>query len=270
MTRLSLSKAWEESRQIFKKDGGLLSAVALALLVLPQIVAGVVAPGEEPSIAGRLVGMLAALIGVVGQLAIVRLALGPSTTVAQAIGHGIRRFPAMLGALILLMIGLGLFLIPLMAILVGAGIVEVPAPGTQPSASFATVALLLAVGAVLLAVRFMLTVPVASGEPSGPLHILKRSWSLTKGRYWTLFGLELLLLVAALFLLLTGQMIGGIIGEIVGGDATPFSLSALLFSFIVALTQSVFTVLASVMLARVYAQLTGAGEPEVSVPSTGT
>lgn len=268
---LSLSKAWDECRRIFARDGKLLTAIALALLVLPQIVTSVVSPPmhSAPSMAGRIIGLGAALIGVIGQLAIVRLALGPSTTVADAIRHGARRFPAILGALILLMIGLIVALVPIMAVFIAAGIIQVPEGGAEPGGAFTMVALLLGVACVLIAVRFMLTVPVASAEDAGPLTILKRSWRLSSGRYGRLLALELLLLVAALVLLLTAQVIGGLVAELVGGDITPFSLSALVFAIVMASAQAAFTVLASVMLARVYVQLAGGGA-EVSVPSSGT
>ena len=269
--RLSLSKAWEDCRRIFAGDGSLLTAIALALLVLPQIVTGVVTPSmnSTPSLGGRVVDLLAALIGVIGQLAIVRLALGPSTTVADAIRHGMRRFPAVFGALILLMVGLFVILVPVVAVLIGAGMIQVPAPGEQPGGAFTTVALLLGIACVLIAVRFMLTVPIASAEEAGPLTILKRSWRLSSGHYGRLLGLELLLLVAAIVLLLTAQIVGGLVAEMIGGDITPFSLSALVFAIVVARAQAAFTVLASVMLARVYVQL-GGGGAEVSVPSSGT
>ncbi|MFL6842219.1 MAG: hypothetical protein ACJ8D2_07225, partial [Sphingomicrobium sp.] len=93
MAQLSVSKAWDETRGIFVRDGSLLTAVALALLVLPQIIVGLVTvPGAGAATpAGRLVWLVAALVGVVGQIAIVRLALG-HTTVGDAIGHGARRF----------------------------------------------------------------------------------------------------------------------------------------------------------------------------------
>ena len=269
--RLSLSKAWDESRSIFARDGGLLSAVALALLVLPQIVAGLVAPTTEaaPGLGGRTITLIAALVAVIGQLAIVRLALGPSTTVGHAIGHGARRFPSIVGALLLLMLALGIALIPLMAVLMAAGIVAVPAAGAEPGPSFTMLAILLVVACLLIAVKFMMTVPVASAEDAGPVTILKRSWRLTRGRYWPLLGLELLLLVAAVVLLIAAQLVGGIIARLVGGDIAPFSLSALIFAIIVGVAQAAFTVLASVMLARIYVQL-AAGDAEVAVPTTGT
>jgi hypothetical protein len=272
MTRLSLSSAWEETKRIFAKDGGLLIAVALAMLVLPSVVAGVVEPPIDsvPSVGGRLVAVVAALVGVIGQLAIVRLALGPSITVGQAIRHGVRRFPATLGALLLLLIAIAMILIPLMAVLLAAGVIAMPAAGQPPSPSFSLAALVLAIASLLLAVKFIMSIPVASAEEAGPLAILKRSWSLTKGRYWALLAVEALLLIAALALLIAAEMTGGVLARLVGGDVVPFSLSALIVALFTAVAQAAFTVLASVMLARIYVQLSGRGDTEVSVPSSGT
>jgi hypothetical protein len=267
MARLSTSRAWEESRRVFTHDGGLLTAVALALLVLPDIVAGVVAPStaNDVSIEGRVVSLIAVFIAVIGQLAIVRLALGPSTTVGQAIGHGLRRFPAMLGALLILGLGGFLLAIPLVAVLFALGAVDM----STGKAASAWPVLLLVAAFLLLAVKFMLSVPVASAENDGPLTILKRSWRLTAGNYLVLFGLELLLLIAAIFLILAATVVGGTLANLIGGELRPYSLSALILAIFVGLAQAVFTVLASVMLARIYAQLAG-GAPEASVPSTGT
>ncbi len=267
MARVSVSQAWEESRRIFTHDGGLLVSVALALLVLPDVVAGVVAPTTETSMGmgGRALSLIAVFIGVIAQLAIVRLALGPSTTVGQAIGHGFRRFPSTLGALLILGLAGMALAIPLVAVLIAIGAVDM-ATGKATSAwpVLAIVAVFL-----LIAVRFMLTVPVASAEPAGPLTILKRSWRLTSGNYAVMLGLELLLLVLAIVLMLAATVVGGTIANLIGGDVSPYSLSALVLALFVGIAQAVLTVLVSVMLARIYAQLAGR-DAEASVPSSGT
>lgn len=270
MARLSLSVAWDEARQIIARDGGLLSAVALALMVLPQIISGLVVPTEDPAptIAGRLIVFAAILIGLVGQLAIVRLALGPSTTVGQAIAHGFRRFLPVIGAILLIGIAIGIILIPLLAILIGAGLIEMPSGG-QESRSFAIAVLLIVVGSLFLAVKFIMTVPVASAEHAGPLTILKRSWRLTSGHYWVLFAFELLLLGTALVILIAAQVVGGSIGQVVDGDMRPFSTSALILAVFLSVAQAAFTVFASVMLARIYVQLAGRAEARPGVPTSG-
>ena len=269
MSRLSLSHAWDESKEILARDGGLLSAVALALLVLPEIVVGVISPPSvlAQSASGRLIAIAAAFVGVIGQLAIVRLALGPSTTVGQAIAHGARRFPATLGALFILIIAMGIVIIPLLVALMMSGVVAMPVEGQAPPQSFATALLFIVIAVVFVAVKLIMTVPIASAEQVGPLTILKRSWKMTSGNYWPLFGVEILLLVAALVLLLSAQFVGGAIAQVVGGGIEPFSISALILALFMGAAQAAFTVLASVMLARIYVQLRG--EAEASVPSSG-
>ena len=269
MSRLSLSNAWDESKAIFARDGALITAVALALFVLPEIIVGVVSPPTiAQSTGGRLLALVMAFVGVIGQLAVIRLALGPSTTVGQAIAHGFRRFPATLGAVFIMICGIGLILIPVLMVLLMAGLIEMPVQGQPAPPSFATVLLVLVIACLFIAVKFIMTVPVASAEEAGPLAILKRSWRLTSGHYWPLFGVELLLLVAAVVLLLSAQFVGGGLA-VAAGEVRPYSLSALVLSAFMGLAQAVFTVLASVMLARIYAQL-ARGDAAVSVPSSGT
>ena len=265
MSRLSLSRAWDESKEILARDGGLLTAVALALLVLPEVVVGVISPPSvmSQSATGRLISIVAAFVGVIGQLAIVRLALGPSTTVGQAIAHGARRFPATLGALFILIIAMAIVVIPVLVVLMMTGVIAMPVEGQTPPQSFAMALLCIVVAALFLAVKLIMTVPVASAEQVGPLTILKRSWKLTSGHYWPLFAAEILLMIAALALLLSAQFVGGAIAAALG-EIEPFSVSALVLSLFMGAGQAVFTVIASVMLARIYVQLASTGDAAAS------
>ena len=167
------------------------------------------------------------------------------------------------------MVAITLILVPLMALLMAAGMIQLPAEGQPPDRSFSVLILVVSVVSVLAAVKFLLTVPIASAEPAGPLEILKRSWTLSRGSYWPLLGLELLLLVAALVLLIAAQVVGGTLGQLFGGAVVPFSLSALILAIFLAAAEAVFTVLVSMMLARIYVQLAGHGEVQASVPSSG-
>jgi len=270
MAQLSLSKAWDETRAIFARDGGLLIAVALAMLVLPETVVGLMTPGgSSMTVVGRCVWLVGALIGIVGQIALVRLALGPSTTVGHAIGHGARRFLPTLGSLLILFACLAIIVMPLMIVLMLAGVVTVPVAGQQPPPSFTFVALFLALASLAFSVKFMMVVPVAAAESAGPLDIIKRSWRMTSGNYWRLLGFLLLLLVAAIFLLAAAQFVGGIVAQLIAGKIAPFSLGALILALLLALASASATTLFAVMLARIYLQLTGAAAAQASVPSSG-
>ena len=271
-SKLSISQAWDETREIFRRDGGLLVSVALALIVLPAIVVGIVVPpepGVEASGVGQILRLLGGLISVIGQLALIRLALGPSTTVGDAVGHGVRRFPAAIGAIILLVIIMAVIVIPLMAVLAILIGIDPSQMGSQPSPKIGLLVLIMCVVALAISVRFTLISPVASAETIGPIAIIKRCWNLTKGHYWRLLGLVALLLVAALVLLMTAGVLGGLLARIVSPDIEPFSIAALIVSLLAGVAQGLFSVLASVMLARVYSALAGGGA-EASVPSSGT
>jgi hypothetical protein len=273
MHSLSISRAWDEAKGIFARDGRLFVAVALALAVLPALILGLAVPSPEAQGEGTMAPVLqivVSLIGVVAQVALIRLALGPATTVGGAIAHGARRFPATLGALLLMIIAMALIAAPILLASTAAGIIESPSATAAPTAAGGAVILLILLLVFALVVKFMLIVPVASAERAGPITIIKRSWRLSNGHYWRLLGLMLLFLLALVLLVLTATAIGGILARVISPDLEPFSLGALVLALFTSLAQGAFTILTSLMIARVYVQLAGASEAEATVPSSGT
>lgn len=271
-SKLSISRAWDESLEIFRRDGGLLVSVALALIVLPAIVVGIVAPpepGATTSGSAQLLRLVAGLIAVVGQLALIRLALGPSTTVGDAISHGARRFPSALGAIILLILIMAVVTIPIMGVLAVLAGIDPATMESNPTRQVGFLVIIMCLIALAISVRFTLISSVASAEAIGPFAIIKRSWDLTQGHYWRVLGLVLLLLIAAVVLLMTAGLLGGLFARLVSSGIEPFSIAALIVAVVAGAAQGAFSVLASVMLARVYAELAGGGA-EATVPSSGT
>lgn len=269
MAKASISRAWDETRMILAREGKLLSAVALALIVLPQVVAGVLAPpirGQETS--NAIFGLIAALFGLVGQLALIRLALGPSVSVGEAIAHGVRRFPMLLIAMLLLGLLFFVLLIPFAIAATMMG-VAVPTSGGIPDPRLGGMAILIALVLVALSARFVLMTPITSAERVGPLRIIRRSWELTAGNYFRFLGLIVLLLVLAAILMSAATLIGGILGRLIDPEMAPLSIGAFIVSLAAGLAQAVFSVISSVMLARIYVQLAGSGEAQASVPATG-
>lgn len=270
MSRLSISTAWEETRAILARDGRLLVAVALALVVLPTVIVGLIVPADQAETEGYhgLVQIAGALVVLVGQLALIRLAIGPATSVGAAISHGARRFPAMFGSIVLLVLLFAALLVPPLLILGVLGAVDLTNP-SQATGATAGVVLLMIVAVLALSVRFMLSAPVAAAEAAGPIAILKRSWALSKGHYWRLLALLVLLLIVALVVMITATVIGGVVGAVISPDRDPFTLGALVVALFTGIAQAVFTVLSSVMLARSYLQL-GGPAAEVTVPHSGS
>lgn len=272
MARLSISEAWVETRERLRRDGNLFVTVALALLVLPQTLAGLIAPDGRVTGGAAPLMLAAALVSLVGQIALVRLATGPSASVGEAIGHGARRLLPTLAALILFGALIILLALPFIMAMIALGWIdpEAATPTGAAAGSFGLALLLLVVLAVALSVRLMLILPVSSAEGGGPLHVLRRSWRLTADHYARLLGLLLMLVVAALALMFVGAILGGIAARLAGGDAEPMSLAALIAAATSAAAQAAFTILSSVMLARTYLQLAGRGPAAASGPSSGT
>ena len=263
MAALSISRAWDETKAVLARDGRLFMTVALALFVLPGVVAELVTPktpaGELPSPgAWTILSLAALLISLVGQLAVCRLALGPVISVGEAIRHGARRAPAYIGAA----------LIWVLPFLIAFALLGVQA-GTDPetiSAGTALAMLLLLALFMVIAIRFLMASPIASAEHQSPIGILKRSWALTSGHWWKLFGFLILFLVALIILLTAVGAVVGTLVTVAFGEIEPLSVGALLLSLATQLIAASITVVLMIMLARIYAQLAAADEP-ASVPN---
>ncbi|HKX92620.1 MAG TPA: hypothetical protein VJM15_09390 [Sphingomicrobium sp.] len=273
MADLSISKAWDETTAVLARDGKLITNVALALIVLPQALAGVLAPpptlsGASPPAWMPVVSVIVAIVGIIGQIAIARLALGPSITVGQAIEHGGRRVIPAFVALILFGVALALILTPIFLLIAGmSGLESLSSERPTPAAAGAIFVIL--VLCLFAAPRFQLVVPTAAGEDGGPIRLLRRSWELTAGSYWRLFGFLLLVLIAAFVVVLfVGQIMVGIIIRTTFGTIHPFTLGALVAALLTAAAAAAFAAVTSVVVARIYAQLSGRGA--ASVPKSGT
>jgi hypothetical protein len=271
MASLSISSAWEDTKAVLARDGRLIWTVALALLFLPQALSSTLSPPASlasvaaPAWAGLIV-ILALLVGMVGQLAIVRLALGPTTSVGDSIRHGSRRFSAALSAFVLFISGMALILVPLVVILGLTPLILNPASPPPPQALGRMLILVLI--AFLLSVKFLLITPIASSERIGPIAILQRSWALTGSHYARLLGFILLATIAALVVVITAQLIGTIAARLFSENINPLSSGALVVALFVSGAQAALSAVFTVMLARIYAQIAGQAA-QVSVPDTG-
>jgi hypothetical protein len=263
VSNLSLSKAWDETRDAIGRDGKLIATVALAMFFLPGVIVGVMEPTAKPfpaSAKEAAIAILVALIALVGQLAIIRMALGARMTVGEAIGHGARRVPVYVVAGL---IWAGPLIIA--AYFIGLDVWESPqnATGVQLTAALVIMLALLIVG-----IRMMMTSSVASAESAGPLEIVRRSWQLTSGHWWRLFGLICVFLLVMIIIMAAVGSVIGILSRILFDPIEPMTVGALFVAVCTQLVSAVLTTGLLVMLARIYVQLSAA--PSASVPSSGT
>lgn len=265
MAKLSISEAWDESRGVLGRDGALLATIAGALLVLPGIVSDLVTPEAPqgqlpPPGAWLIVAGIAILIGLVGQLAIIWLAMGSRASVGEALSHALRRAPSYIAATIIWVFPFACAVFLLMR--------NVTPDNPSPAAGLGLLVVLPVM--VFFFVRLILTAPVATAEQRGPLEILKRSWRLTAGNWWRLFGFFVVFAIAALVVIIAIAAVVGLLTSLVFGDPDPMTVGALVVSALTQIAGAALTVVFIVMLARIYVQLAGGGEAEASVPTTGS
>lgn len=270
--KLSIGRAWDESRQVLARDGRIIALVALALLVIPGTLVGLAAPQPQPDGANGLASFLAlasGLIGLAGQIAISRIALGPPLTVGQAIAVGFKRLPSFFVAALL---WAAPFIIAAFLILQASGAdMSNPSAPVPPNPAAAFTLLFLLIVFIVIAVHMIFTTPAAAATRDGPLGLVRQSWRLSRGRALKLFGLILLVLIVAMVLLLgLGSAINAVILLLLG-EARPWNVSALAVALVSQLLAAVISVGLAVLVARLYAQATGgsANAAEPSVPSAG-
>lgn len=262
MRSLSISKAWDETRAIAKRDGKLLTTLALAFIGLPSLLTTFFMP-EQSGMQDRgtgqsLVILAAALVALVGQIAIGRMALPPPTSVGDAIRHAIRRLLPLIGAVILItFLIFGLF-VPFVALAVAQGLDLTSETAASQLSGVLLLALFITFLAVIfVAVRMMLVTPVGVAEKIGPLAIVQRSWELTSGHFWRLLGFLMIVLVALVIASLAVAAVIGALVIMVFGAVEPMSAAALIAGLAQGMLSAAFTVLFVVMAMRIYVQLSG-------------
>jgi len=202
------------------------------------------------------------IIMFVGQLAMVLLVNGWRGSVGEAIGQAARRAPTLILAALLF----GIVVILTFSVILGVttgGALERGEFDANSISGVGWLLLLLALIALLyFTVRLMLLVAVVASERLGPIASIRRSFALTSGQFWRLFGFLLMLMVGFFVVALTiGAVIGGIV-TILLGRPEPWSVSLLLVALTGGLVQAGFIMVYTAMLARIYAQRIG-GQPSV-------
>jgi hypothetical protein len=267
VAKLSISQAWDESRAVLARDGKLIGTVALALFVLPGIILDLFMPAAPagqfpPAGPWMAVALVAILISLVGQLAMIRLAMGPHLTVGEAICHGAKRLVPYLGAVLIWALPLILVVALLYA--------SVEADSEKPSPAVALGMILVAILGIYLAVRFIMMSAVASAEGTGPLAILRRSWQISAGNWWRLFGFLLAFAIGAIVLLWAVGTVTGVFAQLAFGSIERMTPGGLIVIIVSQLVSALVSLTFFVMLARLYTQRAHPADTQASVPSSGT
>lgn len=117
---------------------------------------------------------------------------------------------------------------------------------------------LLLVPGLFLATAWGVSIPVAVVERLGVLASLRRSWALTAGHRWGVFGAFVLIGLVVLLISIVGGFVGGLFAALGGGGGTIVTLG--LAAAVRAALQAVVGAFSSAGLATVYTHLRRAKE----------
>lgn len=270
---LSISQAWDETKGRIASDGRLLFITALALIAMPaaitQFAIGAPLTQTTPGSLPELIVMFAVwILSLAGQLALIRLAIGPSVSVGEAIAHGFRRLLPYLGALLIIVLAMIVLFVPFILGLAATGVTLTP--GVRPPPVAYLILVVFMVVALYFGMRMLLVSPVASTEAAGPVAIVRRSWVLTRGQAGKLIGFILLFVVAAVLLMAAVNVVLSLAFTLSFGPVEPRSVAALVIALVEAIISATVTTIFVVMISRFYRQLSAGHCVEPSVPSSGT
>ena len=255
MAKLSISKAWDETSAFVAGELRLLAPLALALLFLPGVVAQIAAPPPKVGMADAsplslVLFFASAVLGVIGQLAIARLALGRRERLGNSIRQAARRAPAYIGAVFLFALPFSL----LLALLYPPMQAAVVRGNRGMALIFALATLVVLVAFIIAFSRFLLNGPVAAVESGGPVAILKRGLTLTKGQVLRLLGAVLLFIIGGEVASYAVEVAVGSVVTLLLGPPEPLTLPLLIIASATGAVQAAILSLFSILFARLYAQ----------------
>lgn len=241
MARITVSDIWTDGWALVQRHLPTVGPIAAAFLFLPQVLdAAIAGPPKSGETALGWGGMIAALVGIFGQLAIASILLGgprAPATVGGALSQSARLTPRFLMIFVLLIVAAIPVVLLAGAALAALGVKPDPASirAGGSGVTFIVVALL-ALG-LYVGARLLPMMPTLIGEDASPLATLKRSWSMTRGEGSRLTLFLLSFIAAALFATIIAMVVGGaVIGLLLG--STDFSL--LLQATVVGVIATVF------------------------------
>lgn len=267
MRKLSITQAWNEAVALLRREAGLLLPVALAFFGLPLVLLQLAAPDQTAGAPAQLGSWMLWIIPtifvtIIGTLTISLLTLREGISVGEALGAALRRLPAFMLASLLISVVVGAIVIGIMAVLIGVLLAAADGGGGGQAAVTALTFVALLPVMIFFMTRLMLMSPVAANEAVGPIQIIRRSWTLTKGHVWRLIGFVLLASIGFAVVSLAATAVIGSLLALLLGAPEPGNLTFVILLLLGGVLNAIWGAFYTVVVARIYAQL-GADQRDV-------
>ena len=260
---VSISNVWDRTTEFLGDNLRRIMPIAILAILVPATISasltGVAETGSQGAQTGiALLGLVLSLLSLWGQLAIASL-------VVDGVGarRATQRFGPALGVylLLLLVVAAAVMAVILPIMLVGGydfSQMQMNAASMQslqlpPGVGIwlFLVFLVLLIALIALVVRLAPLTAVIIAERRG-VGAIARAFRLTRGLALKLFGVVILYAVVSIVAQWAATAVFGSVLELIAGGEGPLSLAKIVTSVISAAVQTVFTVLASVFMAKLY------------------
>ena len=258
--KVSIGTAWAEAADFIRRERRLLAPVVLGLIALPATISALVMPnvavGTIPEPGGWVpVTIIALLVSLMAQLAVMRMAMGWDRSVGEALALALRRLGPVVAALLLFGLIYGLVATPLLVI------VAFMTGGDEAAATPLTLFVILL--ALILIPRILPLTALAMEERIGPWALLRRAYALTRGSHLRILGFFIIYLLVSRLLATVVTVTVGSAAAVLIGSPEPMTVSRLVVALALGLVQGGLATVFAAMTGRITRQL-------LSAPKSGT
>lgn len=216
-----MNVVWEDTVAFLRREAGLVIPLALATSLVGDVVNTLanpaVAPGTPPNPLLSMVTFAAILWTIIGQLAIMTLALRPGSSVGEALAHAVRRLPTLIGAALLVGIGATLLLMPAIVGFMQSGVnPNVPATFTLLPGWVSFYILVFACFAIWLSLRLSTLNSLIVDKQIRIIAALKTAFAMTRGVIARLILAALVYFIVTIVLTTVVRFVLGSVFTLVG------------------------------------------------------
>jgi hypothetical protein len=261
---VNMGNIWDRTTEFLSDNMAALLPIALGTIALPAAVSTVVSGAIPPLSAttGLVVSLLMTLPALWGQLAVIALAFDSDAGGASARGRATRSFAPALAAMLLVFVALAVLAVPIFLALRAGGVDLAAAnPDAMRDLSGGVTGFVVLYGIALLVfiaivgTRLVLMFP-AIVDRGGVVAALRRSFALTKGRFWKILGVWVLFVIVYAVAAAAVGSAFGLIFKLLAPGAGPFGVGAIVVALLLGIVRAIYTVLISAFSAKLYRAVT--------------
>jgi hypothetical protein len=262
MAAIKMGTVWDRTLDVIRGRMAILAGIALATVYVPGLLGpAYAAVTGQPADAGAVqgvIGIISAVLTMIGVLAMTAVATDPAVDGAQGVRLGAARLGPALANLIVLVIAFGVLFLPSIVALFTAGATvgvagKVDVTGASGGLLMVSALLMIVALIVLLwfSARLVPLFAVIVNERRG-LGAIPRSFALARGSALRLLGVIILFGIVLLVVMAAVGSVSGVIARLLlGGEAE--AMVTLVVSLFVTLVTAAGTVVQTVFYAQFYA-----------------